>query len=237
MVDYLLMVLENEDAHASAAPKAVANLIAEQAAFAEGLRRGGTLKDSGRFRPSKEGKRVRRVGDRAEVHDGPFVEKGRALGGYYAVEAKDLEHAAELALQCPVLPSDEVEVRPIMKGRFDADKDGKPGKIFAFGVLGNAATEEGWVAVMDRIDAESAGISHGGGGLGGVRLLPPKAGRRVATDGGRRAMFDGPFLESKEVIGGLMFIRMTSIDDAVRWASETRAVVHGTVEIRELWRT
>ncbi len=237
MSDYLLMVLENEAAHASEAPKPVANLIAERATFADRLRRDRTLKDSGRLRPSKEGKRVRRVGDRADVVDGPFVEKGRALAGYYWVEATDADHAGELALQCPLLPSDEVDVRPIMKGRVDAAKDDKPGKIFAFGVLGNAATEEGWVSVMDRIDAETQSISHGDGALGGVRLLPPKAGRRIAIDGGKRAMFDGPFLESKEVIGGLLFLRMTSIDEAVRWASETRAVVHGTLEIRELWRT
>jgi hypothetical protein len=30
---------------------------------------------------------------------------------------------------------------------------------------------------------------------------------------------------------------MTSIDEAVRWAGETRFVVHGALEIRELWRT
>jgi hypothetical protein len=50
-------------------------------------------------------------------------------------------------------------------------------------------------------------------------------------------MLDGPFLESKEVIGGLFFLRMTSIDEAVAWAAESRFVVHGTLEIRELWRT
>jgi hypothetical protein len=53
----------------------------------------------------------------------------------------------------------------------------------------------------------------------------------------RRATFDGPFLESKEVIGGLILLRMTSLDEAVRWAGGTRFVVHGTLEIRELWRT
>jgi len=32
-------------------------------------------------------------------------------------------------------------------------------------------------------------------------------------------------------------VRMTSIEDAVRWAAETPFVVHGALEIRELWRT
>ena len=95
----------------------------------------------------------------------------------------------------------------------------------AFGVLGNAATEEGWVAVMDNIDAASREPFERREFLGGVRLLPPTTGRRIATEGARRAVFDGPFLESKEVIGGLFFARMTSIDEAVRWASETDRMV------------
>jgi hypothetical protein len=52
-----------------------------------------------------------------------------------------------------------------------------------------------------------------------------------------QATFDGPFLESKEVIGGLFFLRMTRIEDAVRWAGETPFVLYGALEIRELWRT
>jgi hypothetical protein len=234
MSEYMLMVMEDENAHASETPKSVAALIAKQAAFAEGAHRRGALKDAGRLRPSKEGKRVRRTGEQAEVQDGPFAEN---LGAYYWVEAASADAAAQLASECPLLPSDEVHVRPIMKGRVHPDKQDEPGKIFAFGVLGNAATEEGWVAVMDRIDAESQNQFPQTGALGGVRLQPPKAGRRVATEGGRREVFDGPFLESKEVIGGLFFVRMTSMEEAVRWASQTPFVVHGTLEIRELWRS
>jgi hypothetical protein len=90
---------------------------------------------------------------------------------------------------------------------------------------------------MDRIDDETGGRFPEASFLGGLRLEPPSRGRRIVTRGERRATFDGPFLESKEVIGGLFFVRMTSIEDAVRWAAETPFVVHGALEIRELWRT
>ena len=47
--------------------------------------------------------------------DGPFVETKEALGGYYLVEAADLDEAIELAKQVPVAaPSAGLEVRPIM---------------------------------------------------------------------------------------------------------------------------
>jgi hypothetical protein len=85
-----------------------------------------------------------------------------------------------------------------------------------------------------RIDDSTHDRFPGRAFRGGVRLEPPAQGRRV---GGRRAHFDGPFLESKEVIGGLFFLRMASMDEAVEWARQTGFVHHGALEIRELWRT
>jgi hypothetical protein len=233
---YLVTILEDEHAHASQSPKAMSELIEESAAFADELRRAGRLEDRGRLRPSKEGKRVRRQGGRVEVRDGPFAEEGKALGGYYWVQAGSIEEATELAARAPVLPGDEIDVRPVMTGMCPKDKEAKPGKLFACAVLGSTRTEEAWVEAMDRIDEETRGRFPEASFLGGLRLEPPRSGRRIATRGDRRATFDGPFLESKEVIGGIFLVRMTSIEDAVRWAGETPFVVHGALEIRELWR-
>lgn len=237
MAEYLVTMLEDEHAHASQSPKAMSELIDESAAYADELRRAGRLLDRGRLRPSKEGKRVRHERDRLEVRDGPFVEEGKALGGHYWVQASSFDEATELASRAPVLPTDAIDVRPVMKGMCPKDKEAKPGKIFACAVLGSTKTEEAWVEVMDRIDEETGGRFPEASFLGGLRLEPPRSGRRIATRGERRATFDGPFLESKEVIGGLFFVRMTSIGDAVRWAAETPFVVHGALEIRELWRS
>ncbi len=236
MAQYLLMALEDEAAHAAESPQAMARLIERRAEFGAELRRTGALRDSGRLRPSKEGKRVSRRGGRLEVQNGPFLGEEKTLGGYYWVEANGLDEAARLAERCPALPTDELDVRPLMKGSVPSDKEGKSGKIFGCAVLGNGATEAEWVSVMDRIDAETREGFPKAASLGGLRLQPPRSGRHVATRGERRATFDGPFLESKEVIGGIFFLRMGSIDEVVRWAAETRFIVHGALEIRELWR-
>jgi hypothetical protein len=234
--EYLVTTLEDEDVHAAQPPKAMAELIETSDAYVEALRRGGRLKDSGRLRPSKEGKRVRRDGARLDVRGGPFAEDGKALGGYCWIEASDLDDATTLASGAPALPGDAIDVRPLMKGSVAVDKDAKPGKLFACAVLGKAASEEAWVEAMDRIDEESRGRFPEASFLGGLRLEPPRSGRRIAVRGERRAMFDGPFLESKEVIGGLLLLRMSGIAALVRWAGETPFVVHGSLEIRELWR-
>ena len=47
------------------------------------------------------------------VTDGPFVESKEALGGYYSFEARDLDHAVEIAKLCPA-PFGGVEVRPLV---------------------------------------------------------------------------------------------------------------------------
>jgi len=235
MTDYLLMVLEDERAHASQSPKAIAELIAQRTQFADELRRAGRLRDCGRLRPSREAKYVRRRDDAVHVADGPCPGE-HALAAYYWIAAASLDDAAELASRIPALASDHVDIRPLAKGAVVADKDAKPGKIFAFAVLGSASDEAGWTQVMDRIDAETRDgfpVSPAGGN----RLQPPSAGRRIATRGERRATFDGPFLESKEIIGGVFFLRMLTMDDAVRWAVTSRFVAHGALEIRELWRS
>ena len=79
---------------------------------------------------------------------------------------------------------------------------------------------------MDRIDAATRDCFPPDRFLGGARLHAPTTGKRVMATGGRRAVFDGPFLESKEVIGGIFFMRMSNVDEAVRWASNLSEFLH-----------
>lgn len=230
MSDFLLMLLEDEAAHAAESPRAVAELLERRRLFAERLRREGVARDAGRLRPSKEGARVRGT----TVRPGPFPGEPRALAGYHWIDAPSAAEATRIAGEVPTLDGDEVVVRPIQKGHLVEAKDAHPGKIVACAVLGAAETEAGWVAVMDRIDRANPSFPAGLF-LGGVRLEPPSTEARVAR--GRPATLDGPFLEAKEIVGGLCFVRTTSLDEAVRWAKGTPFVVHGTLELRELWRT
>jgi len=58
-----------------------------------------------------------REGAEPLVTDGPFIETKEALGGYYVIEARDLDQALELAKICP---SGNVEVRPVMNTSSDS---------------------------------------------------------------------------------------------------------------------
>jgi hypothetical protein len=227
MPDFMVMITANEAADASLAPSVIKGLVEGHSAYERSLRTASALLDGERFRPSSEGRRV----SATEVEHGPFGDT--ALVAYYLVTADDLDAAVVLAQGCPMSPGTTVDVRPVMKGKLQPGKANQQGRIFAFAVLGNAANEQAWIDAMDRIDASTRDSIQVERSLGGVRLHAPGRGRTVTPT----AVFDGPFLESKEVIGGLFFMRWSTIEEAVEWARTTEFVRHGSVEIRELWRS
>ncbi len=238
MPEFMVMILANETEEAQLAPSETKALVEGHSAYERKLRAASAYLDGERLRPSAEGRRVSVRDGQAHVEAGPFAESaGFALAGYYLVKAESLDAAVELAEQCPMAPGTSLDVRPLMKGHLEPEKGSQQGRVFAFAVLGKAESEQAWIDVMDRIDASTRDNFPAQRLLGGVRLHAPGRGRRVTADGGRRAVFDGPFLESKEVIGGLMFMRMASMEEAVDWAMETEHVKYGAVEIRELWRS
>lgn len=231
MTDYLIII---EESTAKSSPTELATRLAARATYAEHLAATGALLDAGRLRPSSEGKRVRHVAGAVRVDDGPFDD---ALESYYLIRAADLAAATGIASDCPLGPDATLELRPLMKGQAVPGKLDQPGKVFAFSVLGHAADEATWSEVMDRIDDDTKDKFPKDIVVGGMRLHAPTTGKRIVVDKSKRRVIDGPFLESKEVIGGLFFMRLASLDEAVQWASETDFVVHGALEIRELWRT
>jgi hypothetical protein len=69
-------------------------------------------------------------------------------------------------------------------------------------------------------------------------LHPPSMGTRVSFESGKPVVIDGPFTESKEIVGGYCLLQARSKDEAVEWASRFLAL-HGSdwemgVEIRQL---
>jgi hypothetical protein len=235
MPEFMVMIMENEGEERKLAPPAIKALVEGHSAYERKLRAVSAYVDGERLRPSSEGRRVSRRDGPPRIDTGPFGDK--ALSAYYVLEAEGLDAAVKLAEECPMAPGAEFDVRPLMKGRHRPDKTSQKGRVFAFAVLGNAPSEQGWIEVMDRIDESTQDGFPEGRFRGGLRLKEPGRGRRVASAGGRRAVFDGPFLESKEVIGGIFFLGMASLDEAVDWASRSEFVKHGSLEIRELWRS
>jgi hypothetical protein len=79
--------------------------------FGKLLEQRGAMVDGNELGLSHTATTVRKRNGEIAVTDGPFAEVAEQLGGYYVIEAADLDEALELA---KALPSDLVEVRPIV---------------------------------------------------------------------------------------------------------------------------
>jgi hypothetical protein len=73
----------------------------------------GKLRGGSKLQAPETATTVRLDGAEPVITDGPFVETKEALGGFYLVEAADLDQALAFAKQCPA-PGGGVELRPIM---------------------------------------------------------------------------------------------------------------------------
>ncbi len=68
-------------------------------------------------------------------------------------------------------------------------------------------------------------------------LHPPERGARVSFRGGKARVTDGPFAESKEVLGGYWLIKAESKKEAVEWARKCPAEEGDVIEIRQVFET
>jgi hypothetical protein len=110
MPQYGILIYESEAGYADAGPEAWQAAMDAHNAFAKAVvELGGTLLGGEALEPTPTATTIRG----GSVTDGPFVETKEALGGFYLLEARDLDHALSIAKLCPA-PYGGVEVRPIM---------------------------------------------------------------------------------------------------------------------------
>jgi hypothetical protein len=66
-------------------------------------------------------------------------------------------------------------------------------------------------------------------------LQPPAKGARVSFAGGKPSVTDGPFIETKEIVGGYWMIDVPSKEEAVQWATRCPAGEHEVIEVRQVF--
>ncbi len=76
---------------------------------------------------------------------------------------------------------------------------------------------------------EQSGIVQSGAGL-----LPPDTATTVRIRDGKRQIHDGPYAESKEMLGGFFVIEVPDLDVALEWAARAPSSGYGATEVRPL---
>ena len=111
MAEYMVFIWDDEAAWANADPRTVE---ATQSAHEDFIaRNAGALRGGNRLHPSGTATSIRLSPDGGvAVSDGAFAETKEVIGGYYLIDAADLDEAMRIAVQVPA-PFGGVEVRPI----------------------------------------------------------------------------------------------------------------------------
>ncbi len=110
---YLLMIYSNEAAQQAASKADNEQMHAAYGAYTQALIKAGAMAGGERLRPTNTATTVRIASGKTKVVNGPYAETKEQLGGYYMIEAADLDAAIAWAARCPAASHGAVEVRPI----------------------------------------------------------------------------------------------------------------------------
>jgi hypothetical protein len=96
---FMVIVKASKDSEAGKMPSE--ELLGAMAKFNEDMVKAGILLDAAGLRPSSKGARIRFVGNKRTVIDGPFAETKELIAGYWIIQVKSIAEAIEWMKRCP----------------------------------------------------------------------------------------------------------------------------------------
>lgn len=105
------------------------------------------------------------------------------------------------------------------------------------------ASEDGWSKLtkaqqeqgIAAYQAYTEALKAAGVYLGSNRLQPASTASIIRIAGDKPQVLDGPYMESKEQLGGYYMIDVPDHETALSWAARCPGASHGTIEAREIW--
>ncbi|HEV7881136.1 YciI family protein [Bradyrhizobium sp.] len=113
-MQYLLLIYRNEAEQAKMDAAALQKMGGDYGAFTQSIIQSGNFKAGDALQPTSTATTVRVRDGKTLTTDGPFAETREQLGGYYLVEARDLDAALAIAARIPGAKVGSIEVRPIL---------------------------------------------------------------------------------------------------------------------------
>ena len=115
-MQYLLLIYQNEKAWSEMSQADQGKAFGAYQTFSEDIKKSGHSQGGNALQPVAKATTVRVRGGKTQTTDGPFAETREQLGGYYLIEAKDLDEATKIAARIPdaAIGNGCIEIRPIM---------------------------------------------------------------------------------------------------------------------------
>ena len=98
-----------------------------------------------------------------------------------------------------------------------------------------AVTEAQGGKMLAAYSAYAEAMGKAGVLQGGNRLRPTSASTTVRVANGKTTVLDGPYVETKEQLGGYFLIDVPDLDAALSWAERCPGASTGVVEVRPIW--
>ncbi len=112
-MQYLLMIHNDEKTILGASPEQNGARLAAYGSYMKAMADAGVSKGGQRLHPSATATTVRVKNGKTSVLNGPYAEVKEQLGGYFLIDAPDLDQAISWAARCPGAQDGAIEVRPI----------------------------------------------------------------------------------------------------------------------------
>ena len=113
-MQYMLLIYSNESEFEKLSAPERDAMLKEYMDFSKSIAQSGHYRAGNELHPITKATTVRIRNKKRLVTDGPFAETKEQLGGYYMIEAKDLDEAVGIAARIPSARYGSIEVRPII---------------------------------------------------------------------------------------------------------------------------
>jgi hypothetical protein len=205
---------------------------AEMKKFAEELAREGKLRRGAPLGPGSAAAAVSVRDGKPFVTDGPFAETKEQLGGFWVIDVPDRAAALEIARRIPHAQYGTVEVSRV-RVRYSF-LDAGEGRPFLLAFRQDPGLRDPLGSKMREMVAHGRELEDAGVLIETAPLAddPPRA--RVATRDRKVIVTDGPFAETKDVVGGYSLVRAADRAAAIEIAKRYPAARWGDVEVREI---
>lgn len=192
--------------------------------------------------PSSEGLRLHFEGGVRTIAAGPLRGERELEERFSIIRVASLDAAIDWATrQAAILGDGEFDIRPVHEAwdiGMGTPPEGDPTRRWMVLRKATAATEAGGAATsqsdarLSRLIEES---TASGVHLASETMKPSRKGRRYSNSRDGKTFYDGPFAETRELLGGYVIVQAGSLDDACRWAPKyMEAVGVDAVDVREL---
>jgi hypothetical protein len=212
-------------------------LIAGVGAMVGEMVKSGKLLAADGLRSSAQGVRLEFTAGKRTVTKGPLVGENELIAGFAVMRVHSLEEAIEWGSRFAGVVGDVVlDIRPATEP-WDIGLGKKPDGLATRRYIAmrkaNARSESGTPPTqleMERMGALIGEMKEAGVLLSTGGLEPSSRAARLRNFGGKQTLVDGPFAESKELVGGFVILELDSRAQAIEWARRYAKVL-GEVEL------